>query len=287
MKKLRLLLPFYFLLSTFPCYAQDTLVYRTGEKVAVKVISVGGDVVMYSIPPGDQQKSVSKSALNYIRYQDGSRYSIQGASVYNISANEYKAPNHGWLTVNAGVGFSLIKVALPEYFDASSNNSNYFTFCSVSPAYNVTIDYGIVDALSIGVCGAYQTLTDNPSFDNTSDPFETERITRYNVAARITGHLAQGRNYDIYMGIRVGASIWTDQVISYSVPIMPTCYYQNGVETLSIPSYSTKTSAQLLFGYRVFIIPCLGFQFETGIGTPFLIEGGITFRFKTRNDKAK
>lgn len=286
MKKCLLCSSFFILSSSF-CFAQDTLVYRTGEKVAVKIISVGGDVVMYTIPPGDQQKSVSKSALNYIRYQDGSRYSIQGAPVYNNSANEYNAPNHGWLTINAGVGFSLITTALPEYFDASLSSSNYYIFHSVTPVYNVTVDYGIVDAVSIGACGAYQSLTANPGFDNTIEPFETERITRYNVAARLLWHITQGKNYDIYMGVRGGASIWTDQVISYSVPVMPTCYYQNGVETQSIPSASIKGSFQFLFGYRVFIIPCLGFQFESGIGTPFLIEGGITFRFKTRSDKAK
>ncbi len=41
-------------------------------------------------------------------------------------------------------------------------------------------------------------------------------------------------------------------------------------------------SIQLLCGLRIFAGKYLGFQIESAIGSPYCLEGGLTFRIPTR-----
>jgi hypothetical protein len=74
----------YFSLFVFHsslCVAQDTLVLKNGQKMAVKVIYVAPDII-YSIPPSDKQKLMWRSKVSYIKYSGGSIYTI------NTNAND-------------------------------------------------------------------------------------------------------------------------------------------------------------------------------------------------------
>jgi hypothetical protein len=72
MKKL-LLYSSLLVLSSSLCKAQDTLVLRNGQKMVVKIISVGNRI-SYSIPPDDRQMSVGLSKVRRIKYGDGTGF---------------------------------------------------------------------------------------------------------------------------------------------------------------------------------------------------------------------
>ncbi len=259
------LLVFHFSL----CKAQDTLVYKTGEKVGVKVISINGGKVIYTLPPDEKQLSVNQAKLYYVKYKDGSRYSIV----------QSKSPsNKGALGISGGIGFSFITWALPNSNAFNMSGELFYKILTISPAYNLTFDYNVANHFSFGLSGAYQSLTDNPYLDGTNFTWETERITRKNISFRFITHLSKKPTHDAYLGVRVGMSIWTDDVIAINTSV------QGGSAFTSMPSYSERGSFQLFFGYRTFLSNIFGIHIEAGIGSPYLIEAGITFRFQTEKN---
>ncbi len=262
------LLVFHFSL----CKAQDTLVYKTGEKVGVKVISINGGKVIYTLPPDEKQLSVNQAKLYYVKYKDGSRYSIS-------PNNQSIRPTYPRFNIGAGIGVGLITWALPNSNVFNFGGDESYDILTVSPAYNLTLDYNILKTFSWGICGAYQTLTDHPAFGGTVATFETERISRYNVTFRFLGHLSKNPTHYAYLGTRFGASIWTDKVTAF----IPPSRYDDFPYT-SMPSYSRAVSLQLFFGYRGFVSDIFGFHFEIAIGSPYVLEAGITFRFKTKKN---
>jgi hypothetical protein len=79
MKKLPLLYLSLFILSFSLCQAQDTLVFIKGGRQVVKISYVGyaGEKIIYSIPPSDNEMYVSRDKVWYIKYANGSIYTIK------------------------------------------------------------------------------------------------------------------------------------------------------------------------------------------------------------------
>lgn len=73
-----LLLPFF---HTSFVSAQDTIVLRNGKKMDVKVISFAAGEITYSIPNDSNPRHIANSKINYIKYADGSRYTIGESDV--------------------------------------------------------------------------------------------------------------------------------------------------------------------------------------------------------------
>ncbi len=251
--------------------AQDTLVYKTGEKVAIKLYSVTDSKVFYQTLQNTGELSVKTSEIDYIKYADGSRYTLYHGSGF--------ATSKGMVTIGAGIGASLITWGLPNSNAINMSGDLYYTMLTVSPAYNFTIDYNLLNSFSMGLCGAYQSLTDHPDFDGYPETYETEKISRYNMSVRILGHLSKNPLKYAYIGARVGMSIWTDKAIQYTPPgpglVVP---------STSMHSYSRRASFLLFFGYRTFFSNEIGLHIEAGIGSPYILEGGITFRFQTEKN---
>ncbi len=86
------------------------------------------------------------------------------------------------------------------------------------------------------------------------------------------------------MGFRAGLSFWHDDTYTVDtinpiqmVYLKPPAYFI-GKSDLVVPSF------QYLLGLRVYPSKYIGVHFEFGIGSPYLIEGGLTFKINTRKE---
>lgn len=94
---------FIFLLFIFTSLlskGQDTLVYKTGQKLSIKVYTIEGNKIEYQNQYG-KKSNVAISDVAYIKYADGSKY-IPAHSLMGISSNNVM------LDINAGIGASFI-----------------------------------------------------------------------------------------------------------------------------------------------------------------------------------
>jgi len=189
----------------------------------------------------------------------------------------------GCLVINIGVGYS------PD-FDGEMTfitpifpvpkNPEYFTCSSIIPNIGTVIDYGFTKKFSLGLAGSYQSEL----VKSDEDPY-TDRITRINLAVRFLKHLIKRHpKFDDYIGLRIGCSYWKD------VPLHSS-YYQNLNYSPHVSYFITNpnsfvTSVQLLYGLRFYFSDSIGIHFEVGIGSPYLAETGLTFRFKKGKLKA-
>jgi hypothetical protein len=188
-----------------------------------------------------------------------------------------KVNRKGVININAGVGASLFTWVAGGLNLGEGGPKVYGHI----PALNLSVDYNITSLFSLGLAGTYESMSDNPYINEGQwDYMETERVTRYNLATRILFHLARSAKIDSYTGIRTGISIWSDDILSISP-----YHYSNNVpifSTLAYPS-EVKPSIQVLYGFIIYVLPNFGIHFETGIGTPYFIEGGLTLKFNTRH----
>ncbi len=263
------------------CTAQDTLVFKTGDKVAVKIIYVGEQQVLYTIPKEERQLWVMSKELNVVKYADGKSYSFIKVRKIKDSMRRVENRDYGLVNINAGIGVSIITFATGGNALFGGN----IHLLSESPACNFTIDYNFTNYFTIGLAGSYQFFTDNPNSDeylsNNYAFWEAERITRKTFALRFSYSILLKGRHNCYAGVRAGESFWTDRIISYTAPTPPPGYG-------GYPEYTTmagseqRLSFQLFAGYRYFLSNNIGFHAELGIGTPYFAEAGITFRFKTK-----
>jgi hypothetical protein len=274
-----------FIFGLSVCEAQDTLVYKTGEKVAVRIDSVGNKDIFYKAPTGSDQYKAGISQIYYIKYKDGTKYTIEQNKVDQNSNDIPDQRNFRPITINAGVGLSAMEVAVIIFWNNDFIGQGAGTFITQSLAYNSTIDYTLCKGFTVGIGGAYQWVTDNPyapPINNVSETWAVEKITRYNMSLRFLNEFLKTDKADFYAGLRIGESIWTDNMLSNNPP--------NRYVTLVNPTFLSSTfkvSAQGFVGVRAYLLYNIAFHFEAGIGTPYIIEGGISFRFKTRKGASK
>src|SRR5580692_7626127 len=240
------------------CFAQDTLVYKTGEKVAVKVFYVNGDKVIYTFPPGKKQEIVKLSELDYLKYEDGNKYSEelqakQDSIDYVLKAKQdsidrVNKPYYRPININIGFGYSPEfdgQVAIITPIFPVQKTFEYFSCFSIIPNIGGTVEYGVSKRFSLGLAASYQSEI----IKNDDGPY-TDKITRMNTAIRLLKHLNKNsQHFDNYIGLRVGCSYWQDnpsltsayQTVSYSIPI----FYFIGTSHLLVPSF------QFLYGIRL------------------------------------
>lgn len=199
----------------------------------------------------------------------GAMAQIDSASSKNNS-NNFEQSSKGNLYVSAGLGASIIQA---EIYDGQGEHSYNAIGTSQSLVYNGTIDYGIARIITIGAGVAYQTSLGIPVGGEYNSA--TEEITRLNVSIRILWNMPFSKHFEIYGGLRTGSSFWTDKIISPE----PQSSINHNPLTMTAPNF-TRFSVQFPCGVRYFI-GFIGAHLELGIGTPYFIEGGISFRIKT------
>jgi len=260
------------------------------------MFALKGRKVFYQTPQSDKQKSISVMELDYIKHEDGSIYNVSQQNsgtqtvmketIWNTLSKDTFVPSmghQGQLTINIGVGYSPGfdgEVAFVTPVFPVRQNPEYFTCSSITPSLGGTIDYGIGKKFSIGLAASYQS----EMISHEETPYNDE-ISRTNAAIRFLYHLnRKSTRFDNYIGLRLGCSYWQDrpsltsfyQTVPYPIPI----FYFIGASHLLVPSF------QFLYGICLYISDTFGFHLEAGIGSPYLIEGGITFRFNTQKNKA-
>jgi hypothetical protein len=256
----------------------DTLVFRAGTKLAVKIFYIDKRKIYFRAPPSREKESVTKDQLDTVIYAKGFADPI----LPDYDSLKYNSQK-GQLVINIGVGYSPGfdgDVGVGGVYFPVERNFEYFTCSSITPNLGAIIEYGITKKTSIGLAASYQSEIIDPD----ESPY-TDFITRINMAVRILQHLnKRNPKFDSYIGIRFGDSYWTDvptirSYYPYSSSI-PQIYFINK-PSLWVPS------VQLLYGMRIYLSNSMGIHFEVGIGSPYLAEAGISFRFKTRKIKAE
>jgi hypothetical protein len=259
---------FLIVLSCSICKAQDTIVLLNGNKILSIKTKIQNEI-LYKNENDTSKKwhSIDKLDIDYIGFAKG--YKIVYRFRETDSINHEKAKKAwGSICLNAGVGGSLMTLAvLPILYSPQ--------VLTETPAYNATLDYRIISWLSIGAAIAYQSFTDIPEYGFDPAYWEVEKISRLNISGRLLYHLTNARNVDCYLGMRIGSSSWKDSIQSTgtTAPRVYTC------------GNFVRGSFQALVGARIFIFYNLGVHFEGGIGTPYLLEGGLTLRVNTRKNE--
>jgi len=174
----------------------------------------------------------------------------------------------GQIYISGGIGQSTILSRI-YYVVNAPDNPAYGV--SQSVVYNGIIDYGISKKLSIGAGIAYQTATGVPYTGSSNQIGLIENLSRLNISTRILSEVASTKNFEFYIGFRVGVSYWTDITIPYPVNQL----------TLG-NTYTRNISFQFPIGIRYFI-NYLGLHIEAAIGTPYFIEAGLTIRIGKAN----
>jgi hypothetical protein len=253
----------------------DTLVYNDGARAGVIIDSIGIDMIFYRAPNTTNRVPVKTSQLNYILYKEGGRYTID--RTYHDTTLFRLGP----IIINAGVGMSLIEIELPGV-TVNGNTNGVPELKSETPVYNFSFDWLVLKRVSFGGGIAYQSITDYPIiFNGYYANWELEKITRCEISGLLLFHFSKNPINDAYAGIRIGGSIWNEQVLydtQGSIP-GPTAWR-------TINSYAQNANIQLLIGYRCFLNYNFGLHADIGIGSPYIFEIGLSFRFKTRKVKA-
>ncbi len=220
---------------------------------------------------------------------------------FSISLKVKAQQELGQIIVNAGIGYS------PEFdggfgfggtfypvstYPGADWNADQYPYPSMKcSSYTsnkgATIDFGINKLLSIGIASSYQSAIINWSLNDNQYPGPpysypySDNITRVNLALRLLWHLPiQSKHFDVYGGVRFGCSSWHDIPSSNNIL---TYGSTNTITFLSSPNL-VVASCQILWGLRVYLNKYVGAHIEAGIGSPYLVEGGLTVRITTKKD---
>jgi len=192
----------------------------------------------------------------------------------------------GQLVINGGVGYSPVFQSADDVTSVLINSPqiNYLNIdatlhsFSTVPYLGIAVDYGLFYRLGIGIAGGSQNYAINYSLSGGSAIF-SDKITRNNLAGRLLYHLGKTNTViDEYLGFRLGCSYWNDTP-------SPTNLCAIGIDSyLSTTNYRCY-SFQILYGIRFYLENSFGIHAEIGIGSPYFMEGGITFRINTIKQK--
>ena len=179
--------------------------------------------------------------------------------------------NKGRLFIDIGAGYSPGFNGKLSLYPVSTNQdyqeAGYpWEVSSYTPNIGATIDYCIINRLSLGIAASYQkstvTIGGTHYYDN---------ITRVNMAGRLLFQLNKRNiNLDHYIGLRIGCSYWHD-IPGSTGPNPPIFYFLNEPNKYA-------TSFQVVYGLRYYLDYHVGLQFEVGLGSPYCFEAGIAFR---------
>jgi len=191
----------------------------------------------------------------------------------------------GQIVISAGVGYSpefngQLTLISSQVYPVSINSAisdydNGFLCSSILPNIGGTIDFGISSRISLGLAGSYQNELVTYRFSSTY----SDKVSRTNGAARFLYHVNKNnKNVDDYIGVRIGCSYWRDSPSPDNTiynPYVSSHYYT--ITFLSSPSLYVS-SFQFLYGIRLYVSDNIALYFEAGIGSPYLVETGLTFR---------
>jgi len=159
------------------------------------------------------------------------------------------------------------------------------TFSS-TPTFNATYDYAVKKWFSVGgSVGFNRAEVSYDDLDLTTD--SGGKITgtggfslsRTSINFRPLFHYGNSGRLDMYSGFRVGLSVWNVKVTGNlrgdGVDDLPGQVGLGGLRGAGVlPQF-----ALTLFGLRGYITENFGLGFEINAGSPYLVSGGVNYRF--------
>jgi hypothetical protein len=160
------------------------------------------------------------------------------------------------VVINAGTGYSLIAGG-DDFLVLTSSVSYNTIYAPHTPEFGITIDYGVLKWLSLGIGISYQEVEET-AYLNANTFLFSAIYSRINTGLRLLAHLNKKHKdiFDNYIGLRPGISYWNFQGAGSSIWV----------------------SIQVIYGIRYYFSKVFGIHCEAGLGTPYLLEGGVTFR---------
>ncbi len=187
------------------------------------------------------------------------------------------------ILITAGVAFNFSDFNFKRRYDDGgfSTVSTFYSLSSKSsPFYNLVVDYGLFEKISLGLAAGYQTTVvdwgrtgyyDNYNFvADTSNGSDT--WTRIHVALRGDYRIIAKKNLGLYAGLRLGYNY-------YSVKSNATATNPDYLTKLNMHPLPVSVQAHIGFSYWLNGIVGLNTEFGVGIGGPYILGVGITGKF--------
>jgi hypothetical protein len=191
---------------------------------------------------------------------------LMTAFVFNAQAQK----SEGTTVATVGLGYSLFNNIIKKALETDED----LDVKSV-PTIALTFDHSLTDNFSIGLAAAYQSVSaefTNTYFDENSvsqTELSKTSVSRINIAIRPLFHYGNSDKLDMYSGLRVGYLIRNVTVES-----------DDPNADLSEEFDGNRFALGLVpFGMRYFFSDNLGINMDLQIGTPYVVSGGIAFRF--------
>ena len=181
--------------------------------------------------------------------------------------------NNGAIYINAGIGYSLhesfINGQVPLLTFLYTNGEPLIT--SASPVYSFSVNYYLTPSEIIGLSSSYQKWTGTYINQGSLYVYNIpENQTRLNLGLCWLHNIIIDKQTDLFFGARIGLSYW--QTTQYNPAIPPYSSYISKIDAV-------YPSIQTLIGLRKYFSKTIGLNLEAGIGTPYLAEIGLFYKF--------
>lgn len=238
MKKLLLcflLFAFHFSLL----HAQDTIALANGQKIAAKVMNITYEV-LYSVPPDTVRSFVNKDDVTYIRFKDGSLYTIDHSDTIGFKPTFYLVAS-GQFTIPAFNSYAY-RDENNMYEGYALNSITY----SVAGGVNLYRGWGITGMYAYVPVNYYASyylnyasgIFNNAAFPNDISIGGNYNFTNYGYMLGIT----KASDYKFGdLGFRIMAGYYITHIPAMQGTVSTTYGYNNpGTETYTL--YSTAAT---------------------------------------------
>lgn len=192
----------------------------------------------------------------------------------------------GKFIINAGLGFNstptwtALRYAASVTYYSNTYSGSYARivpkYSSFAPLYNVTVDYGLIKRVSVGVGFGFQSFSVDWYDDNFANSSLTYRDSWTRLAFSVRGdyHIVATKNVALYTGLRFGYNIY-----SMNNTTAPTTIYPDYKANLGINP--TAVAVQAHFGFSYFFGGLVGLNTELAlaVGGPYYFSAGIAAKF--------
>lgn len=232
MKKKVIPVLLFLLLQISFCRAQnDTIVLRNGQKIGAKVISVSGFVI-YSIPPSEKKLYFGRSKVNYIKYKDG--------SIYTIKHNKDSIKLKTYVAISGGASFPIFQGYGGHLYNNDPEEGEYSGFANNGTAFAITAGLKIYNGWELTGMLSYI----RNSFDATGFMSETADMDIFNIQTlgfttsdiKAIGSYVY-TNYSYLIGV---TKSWKDKLggVGFSLMIGDFIEYEPALHGIEETSYS-------------------------------------------------
>lgn len=202
-----------------------------------------------------------------------------------VVANSQALHHKNLIEINTGS--SLIGIKTKKWL----KNKNFVNKIYTTPIIQTSYEYNPVKKIAVAISATYQLFHIDLLPMNTNTNAIIANIHRTNIAAIAKLYPIKNTKYDIYLGLRIGNTLWTgkisfDQLRKYLTKITPSPIFKPIVEKIIekiIPSNlrfaKNFFTLQLNTGAHYFFSKNIGVKTEISFGAPTWVTIGLNYRF--------